>query len=73
MLLKEKSSGNLVEVLYLSELFSLYEEELQGRYQVGDEVLVTESFKKSDLAFSSGEELPKCWTDPQYRAKELEL
>lgn len=72
MLLVDKKSGNTVEVVYLSELFSLFEKELQGRYQVGDEVMVTDSFRKSDLQFASGEELPKCWTDPQYRDEELE-
>jgi len=71
MFLKEKSTGNTVEVLYLSELFSLYDEELQGRYRVGDEVMVAETFHKSDLMFTSGEELPKCWLDPHYRDNEL--
>jgi hypothetical protein len=71
MFLKEKSSGNTVEVLYLSELFSLYDKELQGRYCVGEDVLVAETFKKSDLMFTSGEELPKCWLDPHYRDDEL--
>lgn len=40
MFLKQKSTGNTVEVLYLSELFSLYDKELQGRYSAGDEVMV---------------------------------
>lgn len=66
MYLKERNTGNTVEVLYLSELFSLQDRELQGRYQVGDELLVEESFKKSDLTFTSGEELPRCWIDPSY-------
>ena len=71
MLLVDKKTGKSVEVMYLSELFSLYEEELEGRYQVGDEVLVTDSFRKSDLQFASGEPLPKCWTDPHYRDQGL--
>ena len=72
MLLKEKSSGMTVEVLYLSELFSLNDDELVGRYRVGDELQVAESFKKSDLEFASGEELPQCWLDPQYSHLEQE-
>ncbi|TQV77102.1 acetyltransferase [Aliikangiella marina] len=70
MFLKQKSTGNTVEVLYLSELFSLYDKKLQGRYKAGDEVMVAESFDKSDLMFTSGEELPRCWVDPDYRRRE---
>lgn len=64
MFLKERNTGNTVEVLYLSELFNLEDNELQGRYKVGDDILVAEFFKKSDLTFISGEELPRCWVDP---------
>lgn len=61
MLLIDKNSGQKVEVLYMSELFNLNREELQGRYQVGEEILVTDIFRKTDLQFESGEPLPKCW------------
>lgn len=70
MFLKEKSTGNTVEVLYLSELFSLYDDTLQGRYRIGEEISSTESFDKSDLIFTSGEELPRCWRDQNYREQE---
>ena len=71
MYLKEKTTGKSVEVLYLSELFSLHDTDIQCRYQVGDEVLVTDIFNKSDLEFTSGEPLPNCWSDPHYRDHEL--
>ena len=32
---------------------------------------VGEKFNKADLVFLSGEELPRCWTDPHYRDSEL--
>ena len=71
MILKHKLSGKEVEVLNLAELFSLYDDELQGRYHVGQEVQVAETFVKSDLMFTSGEDLPRCWVDPHYRDEEL--
>ena len=71
MFLKERSSGHMVEVLSLSDLFNLYHDEVVGRYQEGEEVQDPEKFKKADLIFLSGEELPRCWTDPHYRDNEL--
>jgi hypothetical protein len=71
MFLKEKASGHMVQVLSLDDLFNLYKDEVVGRYQYGEEVQDPEKFKKSDLAFLSGEELPRCWTDPHYRDNEL--
>lgn len=71
MLLKEKSSGHLLEVVELSDLFNLNHPEIIGRYQGGEEQQDPEKFKKSDVKFLSGEELPRCWTDPHYRDDEL--
>ena len=71
MLLKEKSSGDLLEVVELSDLFNLNHPEIIGRYQGGEEQQDPEKFKKADLKFLSGEELPRCWTDPHYRDEEL--
>ena len=67
MFLKERTSGHMVEVLGLRDLFNLYHDEIIGRYQHGEEVGDPEKFKKSELVFLSGEELPRCWTDPEYR------
>lgn len=71
MFLNEKDSGHMVEVLNLTDLVDLYREAILGRYQYGEEMQEPESFQKSNLLFLSGEELPRCWTDPHYRDKEL--
>ena len=71
MFLKARDSGHMVEVLNLSDLFDLYRDEILARSQYGEEAQDPESFKKSSLIFLSGEELPRCWTDPHYRDNEL--
>ena len=72
MFLKQRHNGHLVEVLNVDDLFNLYHDELEGRYHVGEELQDAEMFKKSDLIFMSGEELPRCWTDPHYRDVEFQ-
>ena len=71
MLLKELSSGHMVEVLSLVDLINLNRDEVVGRYQEGEEVQDPQKFAKSGLVFLSGEALPLCWTDPHYRDDEL--
>jgi hypothetical protein len=71
MLLKDRSNGHMVEILNLMDLMNLNREEVLGRYQEGEEQQDMESFKKANLVFLSGEELPRCWTDPHYRDAEL--
>ena len=70
MLLKQKSSGHMVEVLSLIDLMNLNRDSVVGRYQEGEEQQDPESFDKADLVFLSGETLPRCWTDPHYRDSE---
>lgn len=67
MLLKQRSNGHLVDVENVHHLFNVFHEEIVGRDQVGEEAQDPETFKKSDLIFLSGEELPRCWTDSHYR------
>jgi len=71
MLLKERSSGHMVEVLSIIDLINLNCDEVVGRYQEGEEAQDPIKLKKADLIFLSGEELPRCWTDPHYRDEEL--
>ncbi len=71
MFLNERTTGHMVEVLSLGDLFDLIKDEVVGRYQYGEEVQDPEKFRKSDLVFLSGEPLPRCWTDPHYRDDEL--
>lgn len=71
MFLKQNSSGHLVEVLELKNLFDPYDDAILGRLNVGEELPEPEKFAKTDLVFLSGEALPRCWTDPHYRDDEL--
>ena len=71
MFLKNKSNGDLVEVLTLKDLFDPFCTQLIGRYQHGEELQDPEKFNKSDLSFLSGEALPRCWVDAHYREGEL--
>ncbi len=67
MFLKDKTNGDLVEILTLKELFDPCQTEVMGRFQQGEEVQDPEKLKKAELFFPSGEALPKCWIDPHYR------
>ena len=71
MLLKERTSGHIVEVLDLQGLFNLYHDEIEARSQFGEEAQDPELYKKSELVFLSGEALPRCWMDPDYREGKL--
>lgn len=72
MLLKRRSNGHLLEVQDLQQLFSVFEEAVLVRDQVGEEQQDPEMVGKSELVFLSGEALPRCWTDPHYRDDALE-
>ena len=71
MYLKNISNGHLVEILNVTELFDPFNTDVIGRYHYGEEVQEPEKFKKANLIFLSGEELPKCWMDPHYRNNEI--
>lgn len=68
MYLEHKTSGNAVEILDLSALFDPYQSKVSGRFHAGEEMQEAEDFAKSELGFLSGESLPRCWWDAQYRA-----
>lgn len=67
MFLKNRNTGDIIDVSSLDELTDLFKNTVKGRYQAGEELQDNEDFKKSDLVFLSGEELPQCWTNPHYR------
>jgi len=71
MLLKQKSTGHMIEVLDLIGLMNLNQDQVSGRIQEGEEQQDPDSYRKADLMFLSGETLPRCWTDPHYRDEEL--
>jgi hypothetical protein len=71
MLLMQKSTGHLVDVLELKELFDPFVGDFTGRLSYGEDLPEPEKFMKTDICFQSGELLPKCWLDPHYRDEEL--
>ena len=61
----------MVDVLSMMDLINLNRDEIVGRYQEGEDVQDPMKFSKDNLVFLSGENLPRCWTDPHYRDDEL--
>ncbi|GEA59301.1 acetyltransferase [Vibrio comitans] len=68
MFFKDRKSGDLVDVVEMTNLTNLFRDSVKGRLQAGEEQQDPQTFKKSDLVFMSGEELPRCWTQPDYRS-----
>ena len=67
MLLQEKETGNLLEILDVKLLIDPNEEAVPARDQAGQEEQDPEKFAKAGLVFPSGESLPRCWVDADYR------
>ncbi len=71
MFLKERKTGELVEVLDTTMLFDPFQHAIVGRYNAGEEMPDPRAFDKIDLVFCSNESLPRCWVDPAYRQDEI--
>lgn len=69
MLLAEKSTGHVIEVLDIQALLDPLDSTVRGSLHYGEEAQDPELFAKSELSFPSGEALPQCWTDPDYRRR----
>ena len=67
MYLKHKDSGNLVEILDIRAVADPCQAVVAGRYHAGEELQDPENFSKTDLVFPSGEALPVCWLDAEYK------
>ncbi|MBW4515783.1 MAG: acetyltransferase [Timaviella obliquedivisa GSE-PSE-MK23-08B] len=67
MLLHDKKKDALVEVLDLVALIDPNQSEISGQVQSGQEEQDPEASLKADLIFPSGESLPRCWVDADYR------
>jgi len=67
MFLKHQSSGDLVEVLSMDTLIDPCLHTVLGQFHAGEEMQDSRSFEKADLVFPSGESLPACWVNPDYR------
>lgn len=67
MLLKEKESGDLIKILDVDALVSPTKNEVFGQNQAGEEEQDPAIFPKGKLVFPSGEVLPRCWTEKNYK------
>jgi hypothetical protein len=67
MFLQDKKSGTLIEVVNLENLINPTKDAITGRVQDGQEEQDPAPVKKQDLVFPSGEDLPRCWIDENYR------
>ncbi|NJN86172.1 MAG: acetyltransferase [Leptolyngbyaceae cyanobacterium SL_7_1] len=67
MLLQNKQTGTLVEILDVANLVNPAEQNIQGQVQSGQEEQSPEAIAKQELSFPSGEDLPRCWVDPDYQ------
>jgi hypothetical protein len=63
MLLKEKTSGDLIRILEVEQLWDPFTDQVKGRNQAGEEEQPPMSYEKSRLIFPSGEPLPQCWRE----------
>jgi len=68
MFLKHTPTGDLVEILDMADLTNPRSSEVRGRFHSGEELQEATSFSKRELAFPSGEALPRCWVAPHYKA-----
>lgn len=68
MFLKDKDNDKMVEVLSMSDLIDPFQAKIAGRYHAGEEMPEPANFLKTGLLFPSGEALPRCWLDPDYRS-----
>lgn len=67
MLLQDKTSNVLVEIADLTALFNPAQATVSGRGQAGQEEQDLQAFQKETLIFPSGETLPRCWIDANYK------
>ncbi len=67
MFLKHKKTDELIEVMRIEDLYDPNLSEIMGRSHSGEEMQDPTIYPKTDLAFPSGETLPRCWLDVNYR------
>ncbi|MFM2063409.1 MAG: hypothetical protein RLZZ507_3079 [Cyanobacteriota bacterium] len=67
MFLQLKNSRDLVKIVDVQELIDPNSQIVHAKDQEGQEEQETDSYKKEDLVFPSGEKLPRCWLDANYR------
>jgi hypothetical protein len=67
MLLKSKQNDVLIEIEEIKMLINPIEQKVSGRSQSGEEEQDPEDYAKASLIFPSGEDLPRCWVEVDYR------
>lgn len=67
MFLHDKQKDALVEVIDIVALINPNKDEILGKVQSGQEEQDPAPSLKADLIFPSGESLPRCWVDADYR------
>ncbi|MGF1673955.1 MAG: acetyltransferase [Rivularia sp. (in: cyanobacteria)] len=67
MFLQLKNDGKLIKVTDVQQLINPNADSIEAKQQQGEEEQPSESFKKEKLVFPSGESLPRCWIDADYR------
>lgn len=71
MFLQLKDSGDIIKVLDFQELIDPNSRVIRAQDQLGQEEQEPETYQKQNLVFPSGESLPLCWVDPNYRHPQL--
>jgi hypothetical protein len=66
MFLKQKLTGDLIEIIRIEDLYDPCLNEVMGRSHLGEEMQDPAIYEKEQLIFPSGEMLPRCWKDPDY-------
>jgi len=66
MYLRDKTSGDLVEIMDITAMADPCMMQLEGRFHAGEELQDVARFAKDNLEFPSGEALPRCWLDAAY-------
>ncbi|MEA5570606.1 acetyltransferase [Calothrix sp. UHCC 0171] len=67
MLLQAKDNGSIIKILDIQELINPVSNTVQGQNQFGEEEQDPTNYQKQNLVFPSGENLPRCWVDADYR------
>jgi hypothetical protein len=67
MFLQIKDTNDLIKIVDFQELIDPNSNTVHGQDQEGEEEQETDIFKKDELVFPSGENLPRCWIDANYR------
>ncbi|MBD2495288.1 acetyltransferase [Nostoc sp. FACHB-280] len=67
MLLQIKNTSDLVKIADIQELIDPNVNVVHAKDQKGQEEQDVDTFAKENLVFPSGESLPRCWLDANYR------